>query len=141
VSRTLTLFKTVTIDHSDTPPSFKFYPKTSPQGKIADIFLVNLSGLFLSWSTLQALFRKLARLHVHVDSAEREPYRRVDANSFRPSPFYAHDSLGARRKQQANKRTLRYLVQSGNKISNRCLHPCRISRRTYTSIVSVPISR
>ena len=32
-------FKTVTIDHSDTPPQYKFYSKKMSQGNFADIFL------------------------------------------------------------------------------------------------------
>ena len=37
-----TVFKTVTIGHSDTPPSFEFYLKTATLGNFADIFLNGL---------------------------------------------------------------------------------------------------
>ena len=32
------LFESGTINHSDTSPDFKFYPKTFPEGKITNIF-------------------------------------------------------------------------------------------------------
>ena len=38
-----TVFKTVTIDHSDTPPRYRFYPKSTTQGNFADIFLANFT--------------------------------------------------------------------------------------------------
>ena len=41
------LFESGTLNHSDTSPSFEFYPKTSLQGKVANILLTNLSHLGL----------------------------------------------------------------------------------------------
>ena len=36
------VFKTATISHSVTPPGFKFYFKTTPSGKLADLLLASL---------------------------------------------------------------------------------------------------
>ena len=43
-------FKTVTIGHSDTPPSFKFYPFTSLFGKLANNLLIIIFDRLLFWA-------------------------------------------------------------------------------------------
>jgi hypothetical protein len=38
-----TVFKTATINHSVTPPGFKFYFKIAPQGNLVDLLLESLT--------------------------------------------------------------------------------------------------
>ena len=42
-------FKTATINHSVTPPGFKFYFKTTPSGNLANFLLASLQDFDPTW--------------------------------------------------------------------------------------------
>ncbi len=43
------VFKTATINHSVTPPGFKFYFKTTPSGNLANFLLASLQNFDPTW--------------------------------------------------------------------------------------------
>ena len=49
------LFESGTINHSDTSPSFRLYPKSSRGGKVANILLTDPDCCYFNWSFLQTL--------------------------------------------------------------------------------------